>query len=146
MWRDGEDAWSFWVSERKPRELSGGQRQRVALARAIVNQALHEIPPKQKPESQAKWHIGTGYFAINPAAYNEEIVKQEWEKYPQFKVTVEQLQHTKPSVATQGALISVFPESRQQVVTALENLYQGTDPQKALDQAVEGKPGDWNSE
>jgi sn-glycerol 3-phosphate transport system substrate-binding protein len=92
----------------------------------------------KKPESQAKWHIETGYFAINPAAYNEEIVKQEWEKYPQFKVTVEQLQHTKPSVATQGALISVFPESRQQVVTALENLYQGTDPQKALDQAVEG--------
>jgi sn-glycerol 3-phosphate transport system substrate-binding protein len=92
----------------------------------------------QTPESQAKWHIGTGYFAINPAAYEEDIVKQEWEKYPQFKVTVEQLQQTKPSVATQGALISVFPESRQQVVTALENLYQGTDPQEALDQAVEG--------
>jgi sn-glycerol 3-phosphate transport system substrate-binding protein len=92
----------------------------------------------QTPESQAKWHIGTGYFAINPAAYDEDIVKQEWEKYPQFKVTVEQLQQTKPSVATQGALISVFPESRQQVVTALENLYQGTDPQEALDQAVEG--------
>ncbi len=90
------------------------------------------------PESQAKWHIGTGYFAINPAAYEEDIVKQEWEKYPQFKVTVDQLQQTKPSVATQGALISVFPESRQQVVTALENLYQGTDPQEALDQAVEG--------
>ncbi|KSU60989.1 glycerol-3-phosphate ABC transporter substrate-binding protein [[Bacillus] enclensis] len=92
----------------------------------------------QTPESQAKWHIGTGYFAINPAAYDEDIVKQEWEKYPQFKVTVDQLQQTKPSVATQGALISVFPESRQQVVTALENLYQGTDPQEALDQAVEG--------
>jgi sn-glycerol 3-phosphate transport system substrate-binding protein len=92
----------------------------------------------QTPESQAKWHIGTGYFAINPAAYDEDVVKKEWEKYPQFKVTVDQLQQTKPSVATQGALISVFPESRQQVVTALENLYQGTDPQEALDQAVEG--------
>jgi sn-glycerol 3-phosphate transport system substrate-binding protein len=42
------------------------------------------------------------------------------------------LQHTKPSVATQGALISVFPESRQQVVTALENLYQGTDIRRKL--------------
>ncbi|MEL3970928.1 ABC transporter substrate-binding protein [Rossellomorea oryzaecorticis] len=92
----------------------------------------------QTPESQAKWHIGTGYFAINPSAYDEDIVKQEWEKYPQFKVTVDQLQQTTPSVATQGALISVFPESRQQVVTALENLYQGTDPQEALDQAVKG--------
>lgn len=90
------------------------------------------------PESQAKWHVGTGYFAINPAAYEEDIVKAEWEKYPQFKVTVDQLQDTKPSVATQGALISVFPESRQQVVTALENLYQGADPQEVLDQAAEG--------
>ncbi|MGV2939726.1 ABC transporter substrate-binding protein [Mesobacillus sp. LC4] len=90
------------------------------------------------PESQAKWHIGTGYFAINPAAYEEDIVKKEWEKYPQFKVTVDQLQDTKPSFATQGALISVFPESRQQVVTALENMYQGTPPQEALDQAAEG--------
>lgn len=90
------------------------------------------------PESQAKWHVGTGYFAINPAAYEEDLVKKEWEKYPQFKVTVEQLQDTKPSVATQGALISVFPESRQQVVTALENMYQGTAPQEALDQAAEG--------
>lgn len=90
------------------------------------------------PESQAKWHLGTGYFAINPAAYEEDIVKQEWEKYPQYKVTVDQLQQTKKSVATQGALISVFPESRQQVVTALENLYQGMDPQEALDQAAQG--------
>lgn len=90
------------------------------------------------PESQAKWHVGTGYFAINPAAYEEDIVKTEWEKYPQFKVTVDQLQDTKPSVATQGALISVFPESRQQIVTALENLYQGADPQEVLDQAAEG--------
>ncbi|RDU37980.1 ABC transporter substrate-binding protein [Neobacillus piezotolerans] len=90
------------------------------------------------PESQAKWHVGTGYFAINPAAYDQDIVKTEWEKYPQFKVTVDQLQSTKASYATQGALISVFPESRQQVVTALENMYQGMDPKKALDQAADG--------
>ncbi|WP_443028935.1 ABC transporter substrate-binding protein [Sporosarcina sp. G11-34] len=90
------------------------------------------------PEVQAKWHLETGYFAINPAAYDEDIVKEEWEKYPQFKVTVDQLQDTVPGIATQGALISVFPESRQQIVTALEDLYQGKDPQEALDQAAEG--------
>ncbi|MDF0725455.1 ABC transporter substrate-binding protein [Cytobacillus sp. S13-E01] len=90
------------------------------------------------PEAQAKWHVKTGYFAINPAAYDQPIVQERYEVYPQLKVTVEQLQATKPSVATQGALISVFPESRQQVVTALENLYQGMDPQEALDQAAAG--------
>lgn len=90
------------------------------------------------PEVQAQWHLDTGYFAINPAAYDEENVKAKWEEYPQFKVTVDQLQDTVPGLATQGALISVFPESRQQVVTALEDLYQGKDPQEALDQAAQG--------
>ncbi|GAE94059.1 glycerol-3-phosphate ABC transporter [Gracilibacillus boraciitolerans JCM 21714] len=91
----------------------------------------------QSPESQAKWHIETGYFAINPAAYEEDIVKDKWKEYPQLKVTVDQLQETKPSFATQGALISVFPEARQQVVTAMENVLQGTDPKEALDKAAE---------
>ena len=90
------------------------------------------------PEVQAQWHLDTGYFAINPDAYEEDIVKEKWDEYPQFQVTVDQLQDTKPSIATQGALISVFPESRQQIVTALENLYQGADPQKVLDEAAEG--------
>ncbi|WP_040227267.1 ABC transporter substrate-binding protein [Bhargavaea cecembensis] len=90
------------------------------------------------PEVQAQWHLDTGYFAINPDAYEEDIVKEKWDEYPQFQVTVDQLQDTKPSIATQGALISVFPESRQQIVTALENLYQGGDPQQVLDEAAEG--------
>ncbi|KAB2331777.1 ABC transporter substrate-binding protein [Bacillus mesophilum] len=89
------------------------------------------------PEVQAEWHLQSGYFAINPAAYEEDIVQEEWEKYPQLKVTVDQLKDTKPSTATQGALISVFPEARQKVVSAMESLYQGVDPKEALDRAVE---------
>ena len=90
------------------------------------------------PEVQAQWHLDTGYFTINPAAYDEENVKEKWAEFPQFKVTVDQLQDTVPGLATQGALISVFPESRQQIVTALEELYQGKDPQEVLDKAAEG--------
>lgn len=92
----------------------------------------------QTPEIQARWHVETGYFAINPSAYDEQIVVDRWEEYPQLKVVIDQLQDTKPSVSTQGALISVFPESRQLIVTALENLYQGMDPKEALDQAAIG--------
>ncbi|GKV66133.1 MULTISPECIES: ABC transporter substrate-binding protein [Sporosarcina] len=89
------------------------------------------------PEIQAKWHVNTGYFAINTEAYEQQIVQSEWEKYPQLKVTVDQLGDTKTSLATQGALISVFPEARQKVVNAMESLYQGTDPIEALNQAAE---------
>lgn len=68
---------------------------------------LYEI--FNEADVQAKWHTATGYFSINPDAYNEPLVKEQYEKYPQLKVTVEQLQATKQSPATQGALISVFP-------------------------------------
>ncbi|ADU29282.1 ABC transporter substrate-binding protein [Evansella cellulosilytica] len=92
----------------------------------------------QTPEVQAEWHLATGYFAINPSAYDEPIVSEVHEEYPQLRVPIEQLQATLPGTATQGALISVFPESRQLVVTALENMLQGMEPKEALDQAVEG--------
>ena len=38
-----------------------------------------------KPDVQAKWHTATGYFSINPDAYNEPLVKEQYEKYPQLK-------------------------------------------------------------
>ncbi|WDF03370.1 hypothetical protein [Shouchella hunanensis] len=59
-------------------------------------------------------------------------------KLPQLKASIEQLQETIPSSATQGAFMSVFPESRQQVVTAMENMFQRTEPEAVLEQAVEG--------
>ena len=88
------------------------------------------------PEVQAKWHVYTGYFAVNPTAYDLPLVKEQWEKYPQLKVTVNQLKETKATPATQGALISVFPQARQRVVSAMESLYQGVDPKQALEQAA----------
>ena len=91
----------------------------------------------QTPEVQADWHVSTGYFAINPAAYEQSIVQDRWKEFPQLQGTVNQLQDAIPSVATQGALISVFPESREHVVTAIEELYQGGNPQAVLDKAAE---------
>ncbi|MFS0781282.1 ABC transporter substrate-binding protein [Bacillus sp. 1P06AnD] len=89
------------------------------------------------PKAQAKWHVMTGYFAINPKAYDEAVVKEMWAKYPQLKVTVDQLHDTKATSATQGALISSFPQSRQSVVSAMESLYQGTKVKDALKRAAE---------
>lgn len=91
----------------------------------------------QTAEVQADWHVNTGYFAINPAAYDEAIVTEEHEEFPELRVPIEQLQETVPSSATQGALIAVFPEARQQVVTSFEAMYQGMSPEEALNQAIE---------
>ncbi len=91
----------------------------------------------QTPEVQAKWHIGTGYFAINPAAYDEQLVKDAYAEKPQLQVTVDQLQATKPSYATQGALMDMLPEGRKVMETALETVYNGGDVDKAYNTAVE---------
>lgn len=91
----------------------------------------------QTAKVQAEWHIETGYFAINPAAYNEQIVKDAWAKKPQLKVTVNQLQDTKASYATQGALMDMLPEGRKIIETALETIYNGGDVDQTYRTAVE---------
>ncbi|WP_035343499.1 ABC transporter substrate-binding protein [Halalkalibacter hemicellulosilyticus] len=79
----------------------------------------------QTPEVQAQWHVGTGYFAINPAAYDEEVVLEAYETMPQLKVTVDQLQATTSNYATQGAIMDMIPEARRITETALETVYNG---------------------
>lgn len=90
----------------------------------------------QTPEVQAKWHIGTGYFAINPDAYDQQVVKDAYEEMPQLKVTVEQLQSTKSSYATQGALMDMIPEGRRISETALETVYNGGDVEETYSTMV----------
>ncbi|MEK4484255.1 ABC transporter substrate-binding protein [Psychrobacillus sp. FSL H8-0484] len=91
----------------------------------------------QTPEIQAEWHVGTGYFAINPAAYEEQVVKDAHAEKPQLLVTVDQLQDTKASYATQGALMDMLPEGRKIMETALETIYNGGDVNEAYTTAVD---------
>ncbi|MBG9792642.1 glycerol-3-phosphate ABC transporter substrate-binding protein [Paenibacillus dendritiformis] len=86
------------------------------------------------PAVQAEWAAGTGYFPITKAAHEEPVLKEKYEQAPQFLTTVKQLQNTKAGSATRGALISVFPETRNEVATAIEKLYQGDAPQKVVDE------------
>lgn len=89
-----------------------------------------------KPETQAVWAGETGYFPITKAAYDEPFLQDIYSEYPQFLTAVEQLQQTKLTPATQGALMGVFPQARDHMMTAIEKLYQGTPPQQALDEAA----------
>ncbi|WP_339205152.1 ABC transporter substrate-binding protein [Paenibacillus sp. FSL K6-3182] len=90
-----------------------------------------------KPETQAYWHINTGYFPITKKAYDEKIVADNLAKYPQFQTAVDQLHASIPSPASQGAVMGVFPEARQLVETAIEEALTGVkEPQKALDDAA----------
>src|SRR5690625_372614 len=89
------------------------------------------------PEVQAEWAAATGYFPITPAAYEEDALNDVYEEYPQFKVAVEQLENTTVTPATQGALTTVLPEARKIIETELGEMYEGKDPQDAVDSAAE---------
>ncbi|WP_106767698.1 ABC transporter substrate-binding protein [Paenibacillus faecalis] len=90
------------------------------------------------PKTQAYWHVNTGYFPVTTKAYDEPVVKENLEKYSQFQTAIDQLHQTEPNLATQGAVMGVFPEARQITETAIEEVLNGQkSPQEALDKAAE---------
>ncbi|MFS0840925.1 ABC transporter substrate-binding protein [Paenibacillus sp. 1P03SA] len=89
------------------------------------------------PKEQAYWHINTGYFPITKKAYDEQSVKDNMKNFPQFQTAVDQLHQTKLNTATQGAVMGVFPEARQIVEGAIEEVLNNKkSPQEALDAAA----------
>lgn len=88
-------------------------------------------------DSQAYWHIQTGYYPINAKGYNHPDDVAWREKYPQFQVAIDQLHMSPKTNVTAGGLIGVFPEARQTVEAALEECFSGqATPQDALDKAA----------
>ncbi|MBB6734993.1 ABC transporter substrate-binding protein [Cohnella zeiphila] len=89
------------------------------------------------PEVQATWSVSTGYFPITKAAYDQQVLKDNMAKYPQFQTAVDQLHASADSTATQGAMMGVFPEARQVVEGAIESVLNGKqEPKAALDDAA----------
>lgn len=89
------------------------------------------------PEQQAFWHINTGYFPITTKAYEQDSVKENLKKFPQFQTAIDQLHQTKLNRATQGAVMGVFPEARQIVEGAIEEVLNNKKtPKAALDDAA----------
>ena len=88
-------------------------------------------------DSQAYWHINTGYYPINAKGYNHPDDVAWREEYPQFQVAIDQLHMAPLTNVTAGGLIGVFPEARQTVEAAMEEVMAGqATPQEALDKAA----------
>ncbi len=87
-------------------------------------------------DSQAKLHVKTGYLPNNVDSYKDKAVTDLHEKYPQFKIGFNELQDTKASSATQGALTPAMPEIRKAVNKAIGlTLTQEKDYKAALQEA-----------
>lgn len=77
------------------------------------------------PEAQAKWSMGTGYFAINPAAYETEDFKAYLEENPNFMTAINQLNDTPVNLYTSGVLSGVQTESRLIFNDIMPQVYDG---------------------
>lgn len=84
------------------------------------------------PESQAFWNAETGYFPVNVDAHDEDVFKENNEKYPQFETAIDQLHDSAPQYA--GALLSVFSEARAIVESEIESMLNGNE---TVDEAVD---------
>lgn len=87
---------------------------------------------------QAKWSMGTGYFAINEAAYDTDDMKAYLEENPNFETAINQLKDSPVNTYTAGVLSGVQTEARLTFNELVPKLYSGEiTSQDAVDQLAE---------
>lgn len=86
---------------------------------------------------QAEWAAATGYFPTTPASYDEAVLNDVYDEFPQYRTAVDQLENTNANPETAGPLTEAMPESRKIIETALGEMYEGKDPKAALDEAAD---------
>lgn len=86
-------------------------------------------------EAQSKWSQSTGYFAINPDAYEMEDMKAYIEENPNFTTAIDQLNDSPVNNYTAGVLSGVQTEARLTFNEIIPKLYDGgITPQEAVDE------------
>lgn len=102
---------SLWILKGKPEA-----EQRVAYA---------FMKYMASPSVQERWHTNTGYFPIRADVLESLRARGFYAQHPVAWTAVEQLRASPDLAATQGALMGVFPELREQVSTAIEEIISG---------------------
>jgi sn-glycerol 3-phosphate transport system substrate-binding protein len=100
---------------------------------AKKNAAWKFIEFTTTPDSQANWSMSTGYFAVNPEAYETPAMKDFIAQNPNFTTAINQLKATPVNGYTAGVLSGVATESRTIFNEAMEKTYDGTyTPEQAV--------------
>ncbi|MDY0406377.1 ABC transporter substrate-binding protein [Virgibacillus sp. 179-BFC.A HS] len=88
------------------------------------------------PKVQAEWAAATGYFPVTKDANGESALTEAYDKYPQMKTAVEVNSNTPATPEMSGPLSDEGEQFRTIIEAAQEQVYEGTDPKKALDDAA----------
>ena len=88
-----------------------------------------------EPRTQAKWHLATGYFPVVKGVTELPEVRQAHVRQPNYTTAIQQLATSKVNNASAGCLMGAFPEIRQYVQAAWEEILKGKPAQEALKEA-----------
>lgn len=88
-----------------------------------------------RPDVQASWIIGTGYFPVVRGVTELNSVRQAYVRQPNFTTALRQLETSKVNNSSAGCLMGGFTEIRQLVLSAIEETLRGKPAQQALDEA-----------
>ncbi len=88
-----------------------------------------------EPSTQARWHLGTGYFPVIQGVTDRLDVKQGQVKNNNFVTAIRQLQTSKSNSTSAGCLMGQFTEIRTYVVSAWEEVLKGKPAKQALEEA-----------
>ncbi|GAA5335220.1 MULTISPECIES: ABC transporter substrate-binding protein [Thermus] len=88
-----------------------------------------------EPKTQAQWHLDTGYFPVVKGVTELPEVRQAHVRQPNYTTAIQQLGTSKVNSASAGCLMGAFPEIRQYVQAAWEEVLRGKPARDALKEA-----------
>ncbi|GEO68402.1 ABC transporter substrate-binding protein [Levilactobacillus acidifarinae] len=86
-------------------------------------------------KSQAAWQVATGYLALNQRSAQTPALRALFRKLPATRVPGNQLRATAPNQTNSGIFLQGLIQERNLTQTAMEQIYQGADPRRALSTA-----------
>jgi sn-glycerol 3-phosphate transport system substrate-binding protein len=103
------------------------------LEPAVEEGALAFMLWLNNTENAAEWHQVTGYLPIRQSSV-ELLESQGWfEENPNFYTASDQINNSSVTIATQGALLGSFPQTRDIITQTMEELMlNGGDPVAAM--------------
>lgn len=109
---------SLWISNSQPKSV---QRGAWAFIKSVMT-----------PKAQAQWQKATGYLALNRNSQKEPVLKALYAKYPAAQVPSQQLARAKANRANSGIFMEGLIQERAYTQTAMSQIYNGGDIDKAL--------------
>lgn len=109
--------------------------------------ALKLVTYISEDESQIAWHKGTGYFPVRKTAMDKLKAEGWFDKNPNYLTAFNQLLDSPETLNTAGGLLGIFPEAREIIQSAIQEMYAGKPVKQGLDEAaakVNASMTEWN--